>query len=64
MLDDEVVNQPNKQQFEESNNDYTRLRSLLLGKDYESIIKQRVSLSDTQRVADVISEAFELRTQE
>lgn len=62
MLDDEVVNQPNKQQFEESNNDYTRLRTLLLGKDYESIIKQRVSLSDTQRVADVISEAFELRT--
>lgn len=61
MLDQKVIEQSSESETDPSN-DYFRLRSLLLGKDYENIIEERVSLSDTDRVANVISEAFKKRS--
>ncbi len=44
--------------------DYERLRSLLLGDDYEKIIQQRLAQNNIDRFAEVISEAFRLRNQQ
>jgi len=44
--------------------DYERLRSLLLGEDYEKIIQQRLTQENIERFAEVISEAFKLRNQQ
>lgn len=45
----------------QTRDDYGNLRSLILGDDYESVIKQRLKKNDTERVADVLAEAFEQR---
>jgi len=44
--------------------DYERLRSLLLGEDYEQVIQKRLAQADIDRVAEVISEAFTKRNQQ
>lgn len=62
MLDErteKTVNDPSP----ESVGDYERLRSLLLGEDYEKIIQNRLAQNNIKRFADVISEAFRLRNQ-
>ncbi len=44
--------------------DYEKLRTLLLGEDYEDIIRQRLTQKNIDRIAEVISEAFRLRNQQ
>jgi OOP family OmpA-OmpF porin len=47
---------------ENTNSDeFKKLRSLLLGDDYENVIKERLSKENIDRVSDVISEAFQQR---
>ncbi len=45
----------------DKDDDYQRLRSLLLGKDYEAVIQQEMTQESIDRVAEVISEAFQRR---
>lgn len=45
----------------DSESPYDRLRTLLLGKDYESALKKQLNESDVERVADVLTEAFRRR---
>ncbi len=40
--------------------DYGQLRTLILGDDYESVIRDRLKSNDTERVAEVLPEAIEL----
>ncbi len=42
----------------------TKLRSLLLGDDYENVIKERLSKENIDRVAEVLSEAFQQRNKQ
>ncbi len=42
--------------------DYNKLRSLILGENYESVIEKQLDQDEVQRVADVISEAFHERS--
>lgn len=39
-------------------NDYNKLRSLVLGEDYEDILQTRIGKQNVERVADVVSEAL------
>ncbi len=45
----------------DKDDDYQRLRSLLLGKDYEAVIQQEMTQENIDRVAEVLSEAFNRR---
>lgn len=46
-----------------SNADVERLRSLILGKDYEQTIRELQAADTTQQVADVLAEAIHVRSQ-
>ena len=50
-------------QSDTKEDEFLHLRSLLLGKDYEEILQQRLNESETQRVANVLSEAFHERNE-
>lgn len=54
-----------QQEGEKANqvSDYERLRSLVLGDDFEQVLQKRIDQADIDRVADVISEAFTKRNQ-
>jgi len=41
--------------------EYQRLRSLMLGKDYEKVLKNRLEKENVERVSDVLTEAFKKR---
>ncbi|TQV89352.1 OmpA family protein [Aliikangiella coralliicola] len=45
----------------EDTDEYQRLRTLLLGDEYEQVIRHRITQGDIQRVANVLSEAFHER---
>ena len=48
-------------QVERSLADYQRLRTLLLGEDYEKIIQNRVVQDNVERISGSLTEAFKLR---
>lgn len=62
MPQDSIVNQKENEQAGQLS-DYEQLRSLLLGNDYEQVLQQRLDRPDTDRIAEVISEAFTKRNQ-
>lgn len=63
MLEEQIEKAARDETATQSN-DYERLRSLLLGEDYEKIIQQRLTQENIDRFAEVISEAFKLRNQQ
>jgi len=57
-----MLNRQRAEKPAETKDEFLRLRSLLLGDEYEAILKERLAESDISRVADVLSEAFRERS--
>ncbi len=47
-----------KEKTPSQSNDFSRLRSLVLGEDYEGVIKNQLNKQEVSRVSDVVSEAL------